>query len=179
MLSCLREWNAVRAASIPFPWMQSVHLICLRFVLTQWIIIAPWKPAHHESIGLTYPQIHFCNNPPLLPWARHAEQANKHIHACVHAATCWHRDLSVDMTQSSIRRFYAICRILMYFVEFKCAAYSENSRGSHWLVADGEDSHFMLIFSAGMTSRNRWLQTWIYFTYSNVLWAKSNNNNNK
>lgn len=152
MLSCLREWNAVRAASILFSWMQSVHLICLRFVLTQWIIIAPWKPAHHESTGLTYPQIHFCNNPPLLPWARHAEQANKHIHACVHAATCWHGDLSVDMTQSSIRWFYAIWHILMYFVEFKCAAYRENSRGSHWLVADGEDSHFMLIFSAGMTS---------------------------
>lgn len=154
MLSCLGESNTVSAASILFPWMQPVHLIFLRFVLTQWIIIAPWKPAHHKSIGLTYPQIHFCSNPPLLPRARHTNQANKYIHTCMRAATCWHWDLSVDMTQSSIRWFYAIWRTLMYFEEFKHAAYIERIPAglTHWLVADGEDSHFMIICFARLTS---------------------------
>lgn len=148
MLSCLGEWNAVRAASILFPWMQPVHLICLRFVLTQWIIIAPWKPAHHASIGLTYPKIHFCPNPPL---PRHGSAAqNGQTNA--RATTCWHQDLSLDMTQRSIRRSHAIWHILMHFVEIQMHIEREKSRGSRRLVADSEDSLFMIIFFAGMTS---------------------------
>lgn len=112
------------AASILFPWMQPVFLIFLRFVLTQWIIIVPWKPAHHKSIGLSYPQIHFCNNPPLLPQVRYTKQSGKHIHTCMHRTTT---DIEtwVDLTQSRMRRFYAAWLILMYFQEFKCAAYIE------------------------------------------------------
>ncbi len=118
-----------------FPWMQSVHLIFLRFVLTQWIIIAPWKPVHHRSIGLTYPQIHFCNNPRLLPH-RHTEQAkNTHMHACSHMLTL-SLSLSVDMTQSSSWWFYAIRRILMYFAGIQSAAYMERIPAglTHWLT---------------------------------------------
>lgn len=45
-------------------------------------------------------------------------------------------------------------RIFMYFEELERAAYIERIPAglSHWLVADGEDSHFMIICSAGMTS---------------------------
>lgn len=41
------------------------------------------KPAHHKSIGLTYPQIRFCNN-PLAPSSRHTRTGRKtHAHACM------------------------------------------------------------------------------------------------
>lgn len=151
MLSCIGESNTVSAASILFPWMQPVHLIFLRIVLTHWIIIVPWKPAHHQSIGLKYPQIHFCSNPPLPPQARQKKRRKKST--CMHATTCWHWDLSVDMTQSSIWWFYAIWRNLMYFEGFKCAAYRQRipTGLTHWLAADGKDSHFMIICSTGMT----------------------------
>lgn len=42
----------------------------------------------------------------------------------------------------------------MYFEEFKRAAYIERIPAglTHWLVADGEDSYFKIICSAGIAS---------------------------
>lgn len=44
----------------------------------------------------------------------------------------------------------------MYFVEFQPTAYIESipTGLTHWLAADGEDSYFMIICSAGMKSEN-------------------------
>lgn len=168
MLSCLGEWHTVSAASILFPWMQSVHLIFLRFVLTQWIIIAPWKPAHHKSIGLTYPQIRLCNNPTLLPRAWH-RQANTYTHACnvlTLRLICWH-----DAKQHAM----VLCNPAYFNVFWgtqTCCIYRENSRGSHSLTGcrwGRFPFHDNLLCWNDIW--NTWHQTWIYFTYSNVLWV--------
>lgn len=153
MLSCLGESNTVSAASILFPWMQTVYLIFQRFVLTLWIINVPWKPVHHKSIPLSYPQIHFCNNPPLLPQVRHTKQPGKYIHTCMHI-TIPDTEIVLMWRKVGSEGFYAVWLVLMYFQEFKGSAYRERIPVgfTHWLVSDGKDSHFMLICYAGMTS---------------------------
>lgn len=86
------QWELV---SILFHWMHSLYLICLRFALTQWIIADPWKPVAHQRTGLTYPQIHPCNNP-----SESTRSTRLHICACRNMLTWrlmgWYEDGSMQ-----------------------------------------------------------------------------------
>ena len=160
-----------------FPECHQYTLFFLRFVLTQWIIIAPLKTcASQKAPGSHIPRYVSAIIHRSFPSAgqTHGAGTPKHIHtlvhACMHAATCWHWDLSVRMTQRSVWWFYAIRRVLMYFEEPKRAAYIERipTGLTHWLVADGEDSHLSDNLLCWNDIGNTRHPTWIHFTYSNV-----------
>lgn len=143
-----------------FPWTWPVHLICLRFVLTQWIIISEprekkerQQPTEHWNSrlpGCISAVIHSSStNGSNIERAKKKERA--------HETTCWHRDLSRDVTQKK-RKKEVVGSIWMHLVGLECIR-REIPRVS-W------SGLFMIISSAGTDG---WLQTWIYFTYSNGL----------
>lgn len=155
------QWELV---SILFRWMHSLYLSCLRFALTQWIILDPWKPAAHQSAGLTYPRIHACNNP-----SQSTRSTRLHIRACRSMLT---RRL-MDWNE------YGFVQSLPIFWDSNALQIDRNPLGlNDWLQMlkkEEKKSGFIIISSTGLTSVLDGHQTWIHTTtyaYFNVLWAR-------
>lgn len=142
MLSCLGEWNTVSAASILFPWMPPVHLIFLKICLNTVDYHCPPENLRiAESTGLTYPQIRFGNNPPLLsfrgPDTRSRNtQTHTYARACVHA--CGNvLTLRLICPYDATQRLMVLCNPACFNVFWgaqTCCIYRENSHRSHSLT---------------------------------------------
>lgn len=161
MLSCLWEWNAARAAAILFSLnvasTPDLSKICLNTV--DYHIRAPWKERKtttNRALELASPRMHFCSNPQLLhQWLQHRTgKKKKKEHTKRHADI----GIYLETWRKKKRKKEVVGSIWMHLVGLECIR-REIPRVSR-------SGLFMIISSAGTDG---WLQTWIYFTYSNGL----------
>ena len=179
MLSCLGEWNTVSAASILFPWMPPVHLIFLKICLNTVDYHCPLKTcASQKALGSHIPRYVSAIIHRSSPSAgqTHRTGKPKHIHTLVHA--CGNvLTLRLICPYDAKQRLMVLCNPPCFNVFWgtqTCCIYRENSHRSHSLTGcrrgrfPSQDN--LLCWNDIGNTRH---QTWIHFTYSNVVRVKT------